>query len=56
MKKLGLVILLELFWVGALSAQNLQQLLAKRDFRTAVELIDGMLVKANADERSSLVI
>lgn len=56
MKKLGLVILLELFWVGALSAQNLQQLLAKRDFRTAVELIDGMLVKANSNERTSLVI
>ena len=56
MKKLGLVILLELFWAGALSAQNLQQLLAKRDFRTAVELIDGMLVKAKSNERTSLVI
>lgn len=56
MNKFGLVILLELLWIGALSAQNLQQLLAKRDYRPAIEIIDEMLVKASADERSGFVI
>lgn len=56
MKKIGLIILIELLWTGVPSAQDLQQLLAERNYRVAVEIIDNMLVKADVDDRTNLVI